>query len=111
MDAKEVAFQIAKVDRMLDRVVKVIGRERPEKPLRPDVSYPRRTKPVQQVRKQPVSAPQHGHTGYSEAIASGSLTGNEMRISTPRQREGDDDPTGIWASFEADFDDMVAGMH
>lgn len=104
MDAKEVAFQIAKVDRMLERVDKVCGRERDPKPLRPDVSYPR-SRRSRHVAKSPLQ---------SSAVASGQLSGNEMRVwsgYTPRPQNEDCDPDGMWAAFESDFDDMVAGMH
>jgi hypothetical protein len=113
MDASEISASIAQVDSMLDRVVKVIGRERPEKVLRPDVSYPRRTKPKPDymVAAQPKSTPRH----HVEPIASGELTGNEMRIGngySVRTWKSSDtcDPDGMWANFESDFDDMVAGM-
>ena len=120
MDAREVAFQIAKLDSMLERVDKVCGRERDPKPLRPDVSYPRHKHTVNarpMVAAESKPPPRHHvsrlqrDTGYS-VIASGELAGNEMRLGDcrPQLRE-DDDPTGVWASFESDFDDMVAGMH
>jgi hypothetical protein len=138
MDQSDITASIAQVDSMLDRVVKVIGRERPEKPLRPDVSYPRRAKPRLEYRPAPAIAdncqqlPQrHGPVGYSQAIASGSLAGNEMRLSSgytcvglsplaaqslggkrgrARDRHDDCDPDGMWANFESEFDNMVAGM-
>ncbi len=109
----DIAAKIAQVDRMLDRVDKVIGRERPEKPLRPDISYPRRAKPNKSLSMP--SARVASLANERPAIASGELTGNEMRIGngySPRPREDDCcDPDGMWAAFEADFDDMVKGMH
>lgn len=116
MNSSELSASIAHLDSMLNRVEKVIGRERKPKPLRPDVSYPRRAKPKPRtpaIASNCQQSPQRlrGSTGYSQVIASGELAGNEMRLGDYKPQPRDDDPTGMWATFEADFDEMVAGMH
>lgn len=112
MDADELRKTMKCLDAMSERVDKVIGHERPEKPLRPDMSYPRRAKP--RVGPAPVTRKLQATPAHSEPIASGELTGNEMRLSngySPRPQQHDDcDPDGMWATFETEFDEMVQTM-
>ncbi len=112
MDADELRKTLKRLDAMSERCDHLIGRERSEKPLRPDVSYPRRRGqqlPVIASNYRPPAKPT-----IPPPIATGELTGNEMRISngySPRVPQHDDcDPDGMWANFESEFDDMVAGM-
>jgi hypothetical protein len=110
MDADELRKTLKRLDAMSERCDHLISRNRP---LTLDTSARPRVRPAPVTHK-PQATPLFS-PDRREAIASGELTGNEMRISSgysPRPQPHDDcDPDGMWANFESEFDDMVAGMH
>ena len=112
----DIQAAIEKLDAMSDRCDALIKKELA--PIRPDRSYPAVPKPA--VRAEVLSPP-----APRPVVASGELTGNEMRMPTTKKVKASSrsgyvhyecdcdsptDPEGIWAHFEQEFDDMVAGL-
>ena len=113
MDASGVAASIAQVDSMLDRCDHLISRNRPltlDEPPRRKVVMPHAIVERRYHEPQDTTMPR----SLGGGVSCGQLTGNEMRRPSgysPRPQQHDDcDPDGMWATFEAEFDDMVAGM-
>lgn len=105
MDADELRKTMKRLDAMSDRCDHLISRNRPLTLDEP----PRRSRRSQTVPTSPLES----FRVTSSPIASGQLTGNEMRTNgyRPRPQEHECcDPDGMWAAFEADFDEMVEGM-
>jgi hypothetical protein len=128
MGKDEIQAAIDKLEAMSERADAVARRLRP---ISPDTSGRRwQAKP-----KLEATPEDHVHAAfvdeqrkqYSEPIGCGELTGKEMRLSDggrskPHKTsatgyraydcdcDSADDPDGIWAHFDREFDDMVAGI-
>ena len=127
MGKDEIQAAIDKLDAMVHRCDVVIARELP---LKADTSPRRWQEPPQNLP----SPEDHVHEAWvqevqqvqQEPIGTGELTGNEMRVphggrSKPRKTSAtgyravvdcdcSPDVDDIWAHFEREFDDMVAGL-
>ena len=108
MDADELRKTLKRLDAMSERCDYVISRNRPltlDEPPRPNG----RKACAGSTRKSP---------GYARfAVSRSSLPASSLATrcgsATARGRSDRDDcdPDGMWANFESEFDDMVAGMH